>query len=270
MPLAGDSTGTERRMSAEQRFLDKRALVTGGASGFGRAVASRLAREGAKVVILDIDESAARAAVEAEGLSGCVVADLAVPEQVADAVELATADLGGLSLLVNNAGIEIHGDVLSLSLQQWQQTFAVNSTGVFLVSKSALPALLDAEESAIVNIASDAGVNGELGLDAYVASKHAVIGLTKCMALAWGARGLRTNAVCPGMGNTPLTALKSQELIDAYERLVPMRRLGEPEEIADAVAYLLSPAASYVNGIALLVDGGGMAGNYFADEDIRS
>jgi NAD(P)-dependent dehydrogenase (short-subunit alcohol dehydrogenase family) len=140
---------------------------------------------------------------------------------------------------------------------------------VFLVSKVAMEALLESGEAAIVNIASDAGLTGEVGLDGYVASKHAVVGLTKCMALAWGAHGVRTNAVCPGMANTPLTALKSAELIKAYEELVPMRRLGEPEEIARAVAFLLSSEASYINGITLLVDGGGNAGNYFADEGIR-
>jgi NAD(P)-dependent dehydrogenase (short-subunit alcohol dehydrogenase family) len=256
-------------MSTEQTFSNRRALVTGGASGFGRAVSSRLAAGGARVVILDVNETAARATVDAEGLAGCVVADLAIPEQVENAVERAIADLGGLDLLVNNAGIEIHGDVLQLSLEQWQRTFAVNSTGVFLVSKSALPALLEADHGAIVNIASDAGLIGEPGLDAYVASKHAVVGLTKCMALGWAARGLRTNVVCPGMANTPLTALKSQELIDAYEELVPMRRLGEPDEVARAVAFLLSPEASYINGVSLVVDGGGMAGNYFPDGNIR-
>jgi 3-oxoacyl-[acyl-carrier protein] reductase len=257
-------------MSAEQeRFLNRRALVTGGASGFGRAVASRLASGGAKVFILDRDESAALAAVKAEGLAGNVVADLSIADQVEPAVEQAIADLGGLDLLVNNAGIEIHGDVSELTLAQWEKQFAVNATGVFLVSKVALPALLEAGEAAIVNVASDAGLTGEVGLDAYVASKHAVIGLTKCMALAWGAKGLRTNAVCPGMANTPLTALKTQDLIDVYEQLVPMRRLGEADEIARAVTFLLSSEASYINGVSLLVDGGAMAGNYFAQDDLR-
>jgi meso-butanediol dehydrogenase / (S,S)-butanediol dehydrogenase / diacetyl reductase len=253
----------------DQRFSGKRALVTGGASGFGRAVASRLASDGAKVVILDINETAADAVVAADGLSGRVVADLSAADEVEAAVTAAIAQLGGLDLLVNNAGIEIHGDVRELTLSQWEKQFAVNTTGVFLVSKVAMGALLDSGEAAIVNIASDAGLTGEVGLDGYVASKHAVVGLTKCMALAWGAQGVRTNAVCPGMANTPLTALKSAELIKAYEELVPMRRLGEPEEIAQAVAFLLSREASYVNGIALLVDGGGNAGNYFADEGIR-
>jgi NAD(P)-dependent dehydrogenase (short-subunit alcohol dehydrogenase family) len=256
-------------MSSEQIVSNKRALVTGGASGFGRAIASRLTQSGARVVILDRNEEAARATVEAEGLAGHGVVDLTEPEQIEPAVARAIADLGGLDLLVNNAGIEIHGDVLQTSFEQWQQTFAVNSNAVFLVSKAALPTLLATGEAAIVNIASDAGLIGEPGLDAYVASKHAVVGLTKCMALAWGAKGLRVNVVCPGMAKTPLTALKSQELIDAYEALVPMRRLGEPEEIARSVEFLLSPAASYINGVSLVVDGGGMAGNYFSDENIR-
>lgn len=256
-------------MTSEPDVSNKRALVTGGASGFGLAIAARLTGAGARVVILDRDDEAARAAVEAEGLAGHVVADLAAPEQIEPAVERAITELGGLDLLVNNAGIEIHGDVLQTTLEQWQQTFAVNSTAVFLVSKAALPTLLASGEGAIVNIASDAGLIGEPGLDAYVASKHAVVGLSKCMALAWGAKGVRTNAVCPGMAKTPLTALKSQELIDAYEALVPMRRLGEADEVARSVAFLLSPSASYINGIALVVDGGGMAGNYFPDEGMR-
>jgi NAD(P)-dependent dehydrogenase (short-subunit alcohol dehydrogenase family) len=253
----------------DTRFSGKRALVTGGASGFGRAVASHLASDGAEVVILDINESAADTVVTADSLAGHVVADLAKADQVEAAVTAAIAELGGLDLLVNNAGIEIHGDVRELTLGQWQRQFAVNATGVFLVSKVAMEALLESGEAAIVNNASDAGLTGEVGLDGYVASKHAVVGLTKCMALAWGAHGVRTNAVCPGMANTPLTALKSAELIKAYEELVPMRRLGEPEEIARAVAFLLSSEASYINGITLLVDGGGNAGNYFADEGIR-
>lgn len=260
-------------MTMHERFLGKRALVTGGASGLGRAIASRLTAGGANVFIADRDEAAAASVAGSDGLAGSVVADVAEAEQVQQAVTRAIGELGGLDMLVNNAGIEIHGGIDELSLAQWERQFAVNTTGVFLVSKVALPALLEAGQAggaAIVNLASDAGLTGDQGLDAYVASKHAVIGLTKCMAMSWGAKGLRTNAVCPGMANTPLTALKSQELIDAYEQLVPMRRLGEPDEIASAVTFLLSSEASYINGIALVVDGGGMAGNYFPDDELRA
>jgi NAD(P)-dependent dehydrogenase (short-subunit alcohol dehydrogenase family) len=256
-------------MTSEADMSSKRALVTGGASGFGRAIAARLTQSGASVVILDRNEEAAEQVVATEGLAGHVVVDLADPEQIEPAVTRAIDQLGGLDLLVNNAGIELHGNVLQTTLEQWQQTFAVNSTAVFLVCKAALPALLETGDGAVVNLASDAGLIGEPGLDAYVASKHAVVGLSKCMALAWGAKGVRVNTVCPGMAKTPLTALKSQELIDAYEELVPMRRLGEADEIARSVVFLLSPAASYINGISLVVDGGGMAGNYFSDDDIR-
>jgi NAD(P)-dependent dehydrogenase (short-subunit alcohol dehydrogenase family) len=248
-----------------------RGLLTGAAGGLGSEMARDLARRGVTLVLSGRDEAALeelRNSLPGNGHS-VFVADLSDRSVATNLIGEVEAKAGPLDLLVNNAGIEIHGDVLQTSFEQWQQTFAVNSNAVFLVSKAALPTLLATGEAAIVNIASDAGLIGEPGLDAYVASKHAVVGLTKCMALAWGAKGLRVNVVCPGMAKTPLTALKSQELIDAYEALVPMRRLGEPEEIARSVEFLLSPAASYINGVSLVVDGGGMAGNYFSDENIR-
>ena len=244
------------------------ALVTGGASGIGLATARRLAADGGDVHILDLDEGRAQAAVETHGLSGYVIGDVSSGKEVERAVAQVQGSGSRIRIVVNCAGIEIRGGVEELSEEEWDRQFAVTTKSIFLVSKACIPDLLRTR-GVIVNIASDAGLTGDVGIDAYVAAKHAVVGLTRCMALSLGERGVRVNAVCPGMTRTPMSerhiAAEPTHDDHFYSRLVPMGRLGEPEDVAAAVAYLVSDDASYVNGELLSVDGGAMAGYFIRD-----
>jgi meso-butanediol dehydrogenase/(S,S)-butanediol dehydrogenase/diacetyl reductase len=242
--------------------------VTGGASGIGLATARRLAADGADVYLLDLDEEGARAAVEAHALRGYAVGDVSTGADVARTVAEIQSAGGRIRIVVNCAGIEIRGGVEELSEEDWDRQFAVTTKSIFLVSKACIPDLLETG-GVIVNIASDAGLTGDVGIDAYVAAKHAVVGLTRCMALTLGERGVRVNAVCPGMTRTPMSErhIAAEPTHDDrfYARLVPMGRLGKPEDVAAAVAYLVSDDASYVNGELLSVDGGAMAGYFIRD-----
>jgi len=246
----------------------KRIIVTGGGSGIGSAIAGHLAARGARVVALDRDPDAADRARAEHGLAGSVTADVTDAAAVEAAVAEAAALLGGLDGLVNNAGIEVLGGIDQLDEEQWDLQFDVNVKGVFLVTRAALPHLLESAPAAVVNTASDVGLGGEIGIDAYVASKHAVVGLTRSLALTWARRGLRFNAICPGTTLTPLTerhfaAAGGDEA--SASRTIPAGRLARPEEIAAGVGYLLGDEAAYVNGTTLVVDGGATAGPFSLD-----
>lgn len=247
-------------------FAGRVALVTGGASGIGRAAAERFAARGARVVVVDRDETGGADTVtritERGGTAMFLAVDVTEPGRVIDMVATAVEEYGRLDCAFNNAGMPgTYAGLADQRLEDWERTLAVNLTSVFLSMQAEIPALLDVGGGAIVNTASAAGLMGFANLPAYVASKHGVIGLTKSVALEYAAHGIRVNAVCPGSIRTPMLAgfAGSEQALDGMGRMQPIGRLGTPEEVADAVLWLCSDGASFVTGHALAVDGGVLA-----------
>ncbi|MFF5337200.1 SDR family NAD(P)-dependent oxidoreductase [Streptomyces sp. NPDC013181] len=245
----------------DQEFAGRTALVTGGASGIGLAVARRLAGAGASVVVADYDEAGAReaaAALEsAGGRAAAVALDVTDPASVEAGVRFAVDTFGALHLAVNNAGIGGPSHPTGeYPVQDWDRVVATNLSGVFYSMRYELPAIVAAGGGAIVNMSSILGTNGFAGSPAYAAAKHGVVGLTKTAALEYAARNVRINAVGPGFIDTPL--LRDTEA-PAREHLIslhPAGRLGTAEEVAELTAFLLSDRASFVHGSYHLVDGG--------------
>jgi NAD(P)-dependent dehydrogenase (short-subunit alcohol dehydrogenase family) len=246
----------------DRRFDGQVVLITGGASGIGLAAARAFAREGAGVVVADTKGAEGAAAdIRAGGGRACAirtdVTDFAACQaMVAHAVET----FGGLHIAVNNAGVpsDIGGEFEDFTIDNWNRLMAVNVTGVFLSMKAEAPALKAYGGTAIVNTASVASVVAQPGMAAYVASKHAVAGLTKAAALDFIRHGIRVNAVCPGIIDTPMLAgaTSNPDIVAAMEAAVPIGRMGRPEEIAETILFLASDAASYMVGALLPADGG--------------
>jgi NAD(P)-dependent dehydrogenase (short-subunit alcohol dehydrogenase family) len=234
-----------------------RAIVTGGASGIGRATARRMAAHGARVAILDLAADAAAAvAREVDGVSFAV--DVADGEAVAEAVRAAAERLGGLSLLFNNAGTGSLSRLHDYSLEEWDRLVRVNLGGVFHCLRVAAPIMLAGGGGAVVNTASISGVRPAAGEAPYAAAKAAVAGLTATAALEYGPH-IRVNAVSPGMIETALTEPILQvlpEQVDRFTRDTPLGRIGTPEDVADVVVFLCSDLARFVTGQNLVVDGG--------------
>ncbi len=249
------------------RFAGKVAFVSGAGSGIGRAMALRLAEESAAVMCADVNEQAAQstaARVEEIGAKGAAIGlDVADSAAFAAALSDTASRLGGLDVLMNNAGVG--------GLNPWATTIDVNLSGVYYGLQHACPLMAANGGGAIVNTASVAGLNGLIrpqpysdvpealeGISAYVASKHGVVGLTRQFALAFGQHGIRVNAVCPGYIVTPMTEnARSVEGGQAFlENLHPVGRLGVPEEVASVAAFLASDDASFVTGTSVPVDGG--------------
>ncbi len=245
---------------------DKVALVTGAGSGIGRATALALAREGARVLVSDVEagggQATTRAIREAGGEARFQRTDVTREDEVAALVAAAVESWGRLDCAVNNAGITGSGGAIpDLELEQWNRTLAVNLTGVFLCLKYEIPAMRE-RGGAIVNMASGAGLIGVPGLPHYCASKHGVLGLTKTAALENARSGVRVNAICPGSTDTPLLrgAMSSDpRLEELVLSNIPSGRLGRPEEIAEAAVWLCSDRAAWVTGESMLVDGGSVA-----------
>lgn len=248
-----------------RRLEGKVALVTGAASGIGRVTAERLAEEGAVVVVTDVQDEAgeqAAAAIRAGG-GDALYLHLDVTEEAGwqAVVERVLSERDRLDVLVNNAGLGDLAPIEETSLADWERTVAIDQTGVFLGMKTCAEALKASGNGSVINISSIFGTSGGFGTSpAYHAAKGAVRTLTKNVALRWATEGVRVNSVHPGFIRTPiLDQAKGTEIWDAMTASTPMGRLGEPEEIAAAVAYLASDDASFVTGSELYVDGGYIA-----------
>jgi NAD(P)-dependent dehydrogenase (short-subunit alcohol dehydrogenase family) len=251
---------------SEGRYVGRVALVTGAGGGIGRATSLRLAREGARVLLADLPGELLESVADALGAQGLACpTDVTRDEEVLRAVSTAERELGGLDLLVNNAGIE--GAVVPFEeypLDVFDRVLAVNVRGVFLCMRHAAPALRRRGGGAIVNLASVAGVIGDPNLSAYVASKHAVIGLTRSAAPGFGPQGIRVNAVAPAPVETRMmraleTGIAARQPEIARKMIVdriPVGRYAEPDEVAALIAFLGSDEARYINGSIYTIDGG--------------
>jgi NAD(P)-dependent dehydrogenase (short-subunit alcohol dehydrogenase family) len=242
----------------------KVALVTGGGSGIGRASALAFAREGAKVVVADVavegGEETVRLIQQSGGEAIFGKTDVSRAAEVEALVSRAVQTYGRLDCAHNNAGIEgAAATTIDYAEDAWERVIAINLKGVWLCMKYEIPHLLKQGGGAIVNTASTAGLVGYRGGSAYVASKHGVVGLTKSAALEYAKAGVRVNAVCPGAIDTPMMGRLTGHRPQRAERMAaaePVGRMGQPEEIAQAVVWLCSEAASFVTGHAMAVDGG--------------
>jgi NAD(P)-dependent dehydrogenase (short-subunit alcohol dehydrogenase family) len=247
------------------RLEGRVALVTGAASGIGKATARRLTEEGAAVLVTDIQEEAGKATVgelnDAGGKAAFFRHDVGRESDWEAACAKAVEEFGALDILVNNAGL---GDIKAIeetTLEDWNRTVAIDQTGVFLGMKIAAPYLKRSEHASVINISSIFGTSGGFGVSpAYHAAKGAVRTLTKNVALHWATDGVRVNSIHPGFIATPiLEQSRDTPIWDGMIQLTPMARLGRPEDIAAGVAYLASDDAAFVTGLELYIDGGYMA-----------
>jgi NAD(P)-dependent dehydrogenase (short-subunit alcohol dehydrogenase family) len=244
-------------------------IITGAATGIGRATAFAFARAGARLVVSDVREDALRRTVDAIGAGDdavAVVADLARPEACAEVVRAALGAFGRLDVLFNNAGVGtmvVGGTVETIDLEHWDLAQDVNVRAMYLVSRAAVPAMRAVGGGSIINTSSVSAFRGsaERPSHAYAASKGAVLSLTRAMAASYGADRIRVNAICPGTIRTRLTEdfIARAERDAAEGRGIPLRRVGEPEDIAGCALFLASDDASWISGTEIVVDGGARA-----------
>ncbi len=251
------------RLSKLSRSIDGRvALVTGAASGMGRATAHLFADEGARVAVVDIvpdgADAVAKEISEAGGQARAWTADVSSLEEIEGLVRKVVEAFGGLDILVNNAGINRPGPVDAEDYEEaWSAVLEVNLTAHVRLIRAALPHLEASDAGRVINISSTEGVGAQPFVSAYTAAKHGVIGLTRAMAVELGRRGVTFNCVCPGPIQTAMTAPIPDAAKEKFaRRRVPLGRYGDPEEVAHATLGFALPAASYMNGAVLLVDGG--------------
>jgi NAD(P)-dependent dehydrogenase (short-subunit alcohol dehydrogenase family) len=248
----------------------RRALITGGASGIGRATALLFAQEGAAVAVADLDEAGAEEVIQtiedAGGQATFVLCNVTEAVDCQRAVGFTVEELGGLDVLFNNAGIIRRANVLDTSEEEWDQVMAVNVKSIFLLSKYAISVMARSGGGVIINTGSGWGLVGGRDAVSYCASKGAVVNMTRAMALDHGEQNIRVNCICPGDTDTPMLREEARQLGKANTRFLaeaaqrPLRRIGRPKDVAQAALYLASDASSFVTGTILVVDGGGLAG----------
>lgn len=256
---------------AERQLQGKTVLITGGAAGIGRATAMLFAREGAAVSVVDLNQDAGRQVVreivEAGGRAIFECADVTRAADCQRVVERTVHEFGGIHVLFNNAGIIRRATVVEIREEEWDRVMAVNVKSIFFMCREVIPIMQRAGGGSIIHTASGWGLAGGTRAAAYCASKGAVVLMTKAMAIDHGRQNIRVNCVCPGDTDTAMLRNEARQLGEVEDRFLaesanrPLGRMGKPGEIARAVLYLASDAASFVTGTALVVDGGGLAGS---------
>ena len=249
----------------------KVALITGAASGIGRTTAQLFAREGASVVLVDVNDSAGNQVAEEisnrGGRAQFFKADVSRSRDCKRVFDGTIAGFGRIDILFNNAGIIRRSTVVDLSEEDWDRVMDVNVKSIFLMSRLVIPVMATQGGGSIINTASGWGLTGGAKAAVYCASKGAVVLLTKAMAVDHGSQNIRVNCICPGDTDTGMLRNEAQQLGEAADRFLaeaarrPLGRIGSPQEIAQAALYLASDASSFVTGTALVVDGGGLAGS---------
>jgi 3-oxoacyl-[acyl-carrier protein] reductase len=241
------------------RLQGKTAIITGGLNGLGRETALIFAREGARVAVCDLppDGSELLAAIEAQGGEGFyAAADVSQLCQVEAMVAAVLEKFGVIDVLVNNAGITRDATLLKMTPEQWNQVIAVNLTGVFHCTKAVAPHMVERGRGRIINTSSIVGISGNFGQTNYAAAKAGLIGMTQTWARELGPKGITVNAVAPGFIATEMVKKMPEKVLQMMRDRTPMRRLGEPRDIANAYLFLASDEADFINGAVLRVDGG--------------
>ena len=252
-------------------FTGKVAIVTGGAMGIGEATARKLVSLGATVAVFDIDRDAGRKTADAiaktiaNTTTGAACdffpCNVSVGTEVSRAVDAVVAKYGAIDILISNAGIQLYGDAVTTTEEDWDRLMGINLKGCFLISKFVVPHMLKLG-GAIVIVGSVQSMTAISNSVAYVTSKHGLLGLTRAMSLDYAGKGIRVNCVCPGAIDTPMLRWAAslsgnpEKVIQTCDRMHPLGRIGKADEVADAIVYLASPMASFITGAALLVDGG--------------
>lgn len=241
------------------RLLNKVTLITGASRGIGKATALKFAKEGARVVVCDLDDTVAETVAEIRLQGGTAIGfkvDVTKPDTIAAMVTGALTTYGQIDVLVNNAGIVADAQLKNMTEEQFDRVIDVNLKGVYNCTKAVVNAMIERKSGVILNTSSIVGIYGNFGQTNYAASKFGVIGMAKTWARELGKHGIRVNVVCPGFIETSMLESVPDKVIQALEARVPLGRLGKPEEIANAFAFLASDEASYINSAVIEVNGG--------------